>query len=554
MVDWDPTIDVAAEGVPGSGKTTWLLDKLREELQRETVLESVVVTTYRRPMANDLQQRAISDIEQITELPDEHYFRTTHSICFGLIDKRRREVINESQRREAIESVSGNLTFGGASPGIRDGDVESTSGIADTLFRYRGYCIQTLTDPVDGWRKARDALGGNPKIDRAGDQLVREFNEQYEAYKDEHGLLDFDDMLLEVWRKNLTPNATVLMEDEFQDKTPLQIAIHDQWSDKMKRTYVAGDIYQSLYGFQGTKPKFMGTALEEADETVILDKSYRFGPSLWNSATDVLKQAGYEVPEIEPAGETDIQRIPWDQYVARVADGVEEESLHLARTNRLTRQMAEELSALGIPFTTIGDRGSRWSEALQQKYNATIRVAEAVRENAQEFGYADYSDLSTGDLETVIPLLPASGANGVFRSNATKSDAVSQLAADPSGFEFTEYVDERAVLDLFDDSNPFRGLVTSKLGGDSAPERLKSAYRMLEGQEIGSIKHTVSTIHGAKGRQAPTVYLMDKSSKTAEEDSDPKEEARVWYVGITRAADRLFVVSPKSGGGGHVPY
>lgn len=554
MVDWTPTIDVAAEGVPGSGKTTWLLEKLREELDRGVPLEDVVLTTYRRPMAEDLQKRVIGDIDGIDSFPDEHSVRTTHSICYRLINQRGREVITDSQKREAVSGVMGDLHYGGSSDDLMDDTEAAGGGVADTLFQYRGYCIQSLLDPVEGWRGAERALGGDKTVERVGRPLVREFNEAYEAYKDENDLLDFDDMLLEVWRDGLTPRSPVLMEDEFQDKTPLQIAIHDQWSNAADRVYVAGDIYQALYGYQGTDPEFMQRALDEAEESVVLDTSYRFGPMLWDTATDILRRAGYDVPDIEAIGETDIKRVSWSQYVALAGQNTETESLHLARTNRHVQEMATELSNLGIPFDTIGDRGKRWSDVAKQKYNAVLHLREAVERNVSEFGYADYSDLDTGTIETVLPLLPATGDGDVFLDTATKGDAIASVAADPRGFELEDWLDQRALMGLFGGTDPFEGLVASKLGDEEIRERMRSAYRMMEGQRIGTIQHTCATIHGSKGRDAPTVFLLDKESPKAEKDSDPMEEARVWYVGTTRAEDRLYVVNPRSGPDWKVPF
>ena len=56
----------------------------------------------------------------------------------------------------------------------------------------------------------------------------------------------------------------------------------------------------------------------------------------------------------------------------------------------------------------------------------------------------------------------------------------------------------------------------------------------------------VSTIHGAKGGQADRVVLLtDMARRThAEMDFRPDDEARVWYVGVTRARERLTVVAP----------
>jgi hypothetical protein len=55
---------------------------------------------------------------------------------------------------------------------------------------------------------------------------------------------------------------------------------------------------------------------------------------------------------------------------------------------------------------------------------------------------------------------------------------------------------------------------------------------------------TVSTIHKAKGREFDTVFLLD--SNFPPDDAENTEEARVWYVGCTRAKIELYKLSRKN--------
>jgi DNA helicase-2/ATP-dependent DNA helicase PcrA len=61
----------------------------------------------------------------------------------------------------------------------------------------------------------------------------------------------------------------------------------------------------------------------------------------------------------------------------------------------------------------------------------------------------------------------------------------------------------------------------------------------------------VSTIHGAKGGEAHNVILYlnqtantIKGAKKSQEKQD--EEFRVWYVGITRTIENLFLIKSKN--------
>jgi superfamily I DNA/RNA helicase len=63
---------------------------------------------------------------------------------------------------------------------------------------------------------------------------------------------------------------------------------------------------------------------------------------------------------------------------------------------------------------------------------------------------------------------------------------------------------------------------------------------------------TLSTIHRAKGLEWKVVFIpmladnLFPSSKVKINSPSYEEERRIFYVGITRAKDRLFLISPKS--------
>jgi DNA helicase-2/ATP-dependent DNA helicase PcrA len=57
----------------------------------------------------------------------------------------------------------------------------------------------------------------------------------------------------------------------------------------------------------------------------------------------------------------------------------------------------------------------------------------------------------------------------------------------------------------------------------------------------------VSTIHGAKGGEADNVVLFTDLSPAAEAQMNinPDDTHRVFYVGVTRAKQNLFIVEPQ---------
>ena len=94
---------------------------------------------------------------------------------------------------------------------------------------------------------------------------------EYDSYKKQRGLIDYTDM--EVLIKQLLENDTVrevlgseldlLMVDEFQDTSPIQLEIFLKLSRLADYSVWVGDPKQSIYGFRGADPKLMRAIIEQ---------------------------------------------------------------------------------------------------------------------------------------------------------------------------------------------------------------------------------------------------------------------------------------------------
>ena len=92
----------------------------------------------------------------------------------------------------------------------------------------------------------------------------------YQAHKRERGLLDFVDqeaLALELLRRDdvraeLAGEIDLVLSDEFQDTSPIQLAIFLELARLAKRSVWVGDPKQSIFGFRGTDPALMDAAIE----------------------------------------------------------------------------------------------------------------------------------------------------------------------------------------------------------------------------------------------------------------------------------------------------
>lgn len=152
-------------------------------------------------------------------------------------------------------------------------------------------------------------------------ELAAQALEAYERHKREWGLMDFVDqevLALQLLRRPgvqemLREEVDLVLVDEFQDTSPLQLGIFLELSRLAPRSVWVGDQKQAIYGFRGTDPGLMDAAIaaiveqsgEQARET--LQYSWRSRAELVRLTSDVFAPAfeAHDIPaervRLEPA-------------------------------------------------------------------------------------------------------------------------------------------------------------------------------------------------------------------------------------------------------------
>ncbi|EXF92692.1 DNA helicase UvrD [Pseudomonas fluorescens HK44] len=125
----------------------------------------------------------------------------------------------------------------------------------------------------------------------------------YGDSKRELGVLDFADQehaLLKLLdnpavSQVLGEELDLVMVDEFQDTSPMQLAIFLKLSQLAKRVYWVGDIKQAIYGFRGSDSALMQAILESlpqlGGQKEVLTQSWRSRPELVELVNDVFAPA-----------------------------------------------------------------------------------------------------------------------------------------------------------------------------------------------------------------------------------------------------------------------
>lgn len=113
-------------------------------------------------------------------------------------------------------------------------------------------------------------------------ELAKRWRDIYRRYKDEHHLIDFNDMEemflkllgIEEVRQDIQSRFSYLYVDEFQDSSPIQVSIFDQLSSLLNTVYV-GDRKQAIYGFRGADTELTSAIADSISDIQHLKYSYR---------------------------------------------------------------------------------------------------------------------------------------------------------------------------------------------------------------------------------------------------------------------------------------
>lgn len=193
---------------------------------------------------------------------DFPHFRTLHSEAFQQLQWSKDKVMAGKN----LQDFSKTFGYEISQANIKDEDIEEhevreavLKNLGDYLLFFTNWRTNLLLEFEsayrDFWELYRDSLPDGWFLG-----VARLFEERYRGYKEEKGLLDFNDMLIRVLEEGLQPHLEVLLFDEAQDSSPLQYKVLDFWLQGVKRHYIAGDPDQCLVAgspvstIDGTKP------------------------------------------------------------------------------------------------------------------------------------------------------------------------------------------------------------------------------------------------------------------------------------------------------------
>ncbi|KXS46723.1 MAG: universal stress protein A (UpsA) domain protein [Methanohalophilus sp. T328-1] len=498
---------LAIWGAPGTGKTYTLTGHY---LQKPEARKLVV--SFRNETADNIRA-TLTDLTGIEVQKDT--VNTIHGACYRLLgSKGYADVMQPADYTKFQQETGYALT-----PPVRDGLTPSKSkGLVD-CYGWLHNTKRPVKDMVKfpGWDKI--------KLSR---KRSEEALKAYDQWKREHGKLDFTDMLTEVLKQRLIPDCDILMVDEFQDLTALQYDIFKMWAGKIKNVVIAGDPLQSIYSFWGGSPDYFQ---HFQAEHVILERSHRLPRQIWEYAVKVAGRDKMEAPKIE-AGEhkgtiTHQNHTKYLKDTGTWQGTTDNTVFHLVRSNYQAPAIAHEMARNGILWDGI----SGWTEQETAVLNVLIRA----KQSDNRLIISKYEMLA---LLEQFPL-------NVFAHGGTKKSIRADIKKEQRE-DYGPLFGGESLYKILESPDPVSHMShKGELKRAKFQNALKRYSKPVKWQDVQAT--TLTTIHGSKGLEADKVFLHTGITKNIKKGMrrDRAEEARVFYVGITRAKKDLVIVKDK---------
>ncbi len=580
---------------PGSGKTTVITARVRAMIHEKGIpAEHILVITFTRAAAAEMKARFLK-AEELNGTAVT--FGTFHSVFLKVLrnhyDLPDSALASERRKRKVLSQIVPQTGTGADLVGI--------------LLSEISFVKNSLQDPaafhsrVPGadfaaiYERYEQAMRRSGLLDY-DDILMRTL----ELFRTEESALD-----------RCRERFRYMLIDEFQDVNPLQYEIVKLLCVPQNNLFVVGDDDQSIYSFRSADPKIMLHFKEDYPETkmITLDVNYRCAKSIVAASSKLIRKNKARYPKDLKAAPGTERRGSIEKRLFRdekeecvricgiIEEGVKKGRKHadfavLVRTAASAERLLQAFVSQKIPFRfqekipnlfqhaalspvyaylnwVLGDRSRdnflKFMNVPVRYFRRTDLLKEQVdlrllQEQFSQDPARSYMEGKTAFLSYQLDFLKrmrtpyaminyirkAIGYDDYLKEQAVGADA----GIGPGDARGSAGTDVQEVLSVLDE------VQESALAFQTAEEwyryivaytkELERRTRAEKGVREDAV--TVSTYHGAKGLEFPTVILPDVNERVTPHEKaltqeEIEEERRMFYVAMTRAVDELCLFS-----------
>ena len=560
---------------PGSGKTTVIINRVNHLIEDLKINEgNIIVITFTRAAADNMRNR----YKNIFKKEKAPFFGTFHGLFYKILLR---------------EGYDIKIMDGGKGHAI----------IKNVLSRYfddvNDDKVREVMNNISMFKTSLCTI--NEFKSTVSKDIFLECLKAYESIKEREGLWDFDDLSVKVL-KLLTENKRILekyrrmfkyiLVDEFQDCDNIQVSFL-LLMNKDNELFAVGDEDQCIYSFRGSKPEYMVNFHETFKDGVkvklltnyrsknnivevskrLIDKNENRNEKEIISYCDSHGIVHYSTPYNEYMQGEEIAKYIKENYQGTYADNAV-----LYRTNMESRSMIDILTKRKIPFVLL-DKGYNFFNHFICKdlINYLKLSIDQYDKNAfawiinkpfryiskENLGYINSYQEHKSPFDILInkkdmPPFQCKKIDDLrkeilYLNKMSLGSAIQYIISTMGYIDYLrEYANKygQSLDDLEDVLEEFKGAAEGFKTITEFLVHVNNVEEQIESSKVVEDGVILSTIHGVKGMEFNNVYIINCNEEVIPHKSSMEEnieeERRLFYVGITRAINNLYVFSPKT--------
>ena len=564
---------------PGSGKTTVLTHRVRYLIDRCGVKPSdILVITFTKAAAEQMKFKFKGLSEGRSSAVT---FGTFHAVFFTILkaayNYSARCIITPQVQHEFVKDQIHRLEL------EYDDEKEAVDGVLSEISRVKGEAVN---------------------IDEYESRCIppQSFRIIYMAYDDmlvRKHLIDFDDMIVqcrellmqrEDYRRAWQNKYKYILIDEFQDINKAQFDVVRILADGYRNLFVVGDDDQSIYGFRGSAPQIMLDFNKYYSDAVRIDMciNYRSTGNVVLASRAVAEEnehryykdittnnaQGDSVSIYEFNSLNDEKAFLVSEIRRLIDTGIAADDIAvLSRTNVIGNMYMSRLESDGVPccdYSVVQDIYEHW---ISKDILTYIRIALGSRERI------DFLRIINKPLRYITRsyITQPADINALkrgYEGNEQMSEQVEKLVSDISlirsmspfaavnyirkGVGYDEYIrnyiyehkaDKEELYNVLDElAHRASQYMSLSQWLEDIAEYIRQCDKDRQNNTADGVH--MLTMHGSKGLEYKIVLVMDVCEgiipyNKAVLDSQIEEERRLFYVAMTRAKEKLYLLYPK---------
>ncbi|MGL4772713.1 MAG: ATP-dependent helicase [Clostridium sp.] len=568
--------NILVVAAPGSGKTTVIVNRIKYLMDNLNIPNrNIIVITFTRAAAMNMKERFGGRIAP--------FFGTFHSLFYKILlrEKRNVKIVESFMVHRIVESIVKKYS-----------DVVNEDKVKEVINN-----ISRFKTSIVSLEEFEPTVSND---------VFTEALRSYQMYLEKEGVMDFDDLALEVLKlfqnqeklKEYREIFKYMLVDEFQDCDELQVQFLKLINGNGENSlFAVGDEDQCIYSFRGSKPEYMVSFsnIFRAGKKYYLSMNYRSLTNIVNTSIKVIennKQRNTKEIKSYRGGEGDVvlcetfDEKTQGEFISKeikeqVSLGGEyKDNIILYRTNIESTAIIDTLIKENIPFNMLDGEYNFFEHFICKdilnylKYSFDIFNRELftsiinkpyryVSKGSIGYvkGYVEYKnpfDILI-DKNDTPPFqrkkLEDLKKEIVMLSRLSLNSAIQYIISDLGYIDYLKDYSERVgssiedlegILEEFKSSaSSFRTLPELLAHIEGVKDKLRESKENKEENRVN-----LATVHRVKGMEFKNVYVVncneDNMPHRSAGEENIEEERRIFYVAITRAKDKVYVISPKT--------